>query len=473
MSKTDHIIVKIEQTYISLLHIKTIEGTERVTSMRRAARPETLQGTEVIARVGELAAFLLSALDESDMQSKTLAIYLGAGAERFAEFRFNEAADSEIRKQRGLQTEQDLLADAADVPWRTITKYYNGADEGLSGGAVFAAQTEFCRRLTGALEEAGYRVTTISSSLLAFAKTAGLVSDIGEKVLVVSVEKKEIQAAFFIKGKLIRLTRFAQEEGGPSDRALQFDIDDTKVVLCGFESQDPDLREALRKSNALAVGSVNNKMKGAAANIVLSGVLAYQDALFPGVFSAMAFPGAPGAQGYLQKEQSEKRQHTGLVVTCAAVLAVALFICLVPPATLAKAENAYAANTIRLSDPFFADAAEKLAKHRLLVSEYTELAQAEEAVVEADPSYAGVIEEVKDSLLMTAKIKEMFYEKGLGVLVDFTTDDPETFDIAKNRLNDSRKMSIYEPSERVETEEGEWRIQIRITLTPSAWEAPQ
>jgi hypothetical protein len=146
---------------------------------------------------------------------------------------------------------------------------------------------------------------------------------------------------------------------------------------------------------------------------------------------------------------------------------VALFICALPPLTLILAEREHAHNTARFDDPFFAEKKKKLSFYRMLVSENTELIEAEKNVPARDPSYTDIIDELRTGLLADAVIEEMFYERGNGLFLDFIVYDAEAFDHGKNLANESGRMNMYEPNEREELAESVWRIQLRVSRTDS------
>ena len=470
----DTVIVKIESSYISLAQVKDSGGVLRVISIRRASLPESFSGAESSAGPDDIALLLMSALRNSGMTGDNIEVYLGPDLELFSEYRFSLSADDSARRKREIRGEQALLADTGEEAYRIAHYRYDGEEGDLAASAVFAASAVLCNVIVAALEREGYNVRTLSSSLIAFAEIAKTVSDIGARVLVVSSEKKEFQIALFTEGRLARLARFAggTDTSSSAEALLPFITDETKVVLCGFESQDARIRESLKKAGAAAVGSVNQKMKGPRGMLKLSGELAYQEKLFPGIFSSVSAGPPASASSYLPESKKKRKPNSAVIATCIVAFLVALFICAVPPLTLMSAEREHAYNKVILQDPFFADAAEKLSQYRTLVSEYTEIMQSGEEVPARDSSYAEVIDEIRGGLLLTATIDEMFYEKGNGLFVDFIIEDEnlEIFNLGKNTLNRNNKMTVYEPSERVELDDGLWRIQIRVTQTPKPGE---
>jgi hypothetical protein len=201
----------------------------------------------------------------------------------------------------------------------------------------------------------------------------------------------------------------------------------------------------------------------------LAGELAYQDKNFPQIFSAItATDIKTESASYLPGKQRKRNVNISLIAICIVSCLVAVFICAVPIYTLKSAEQEHAANQARFEDPFFANARIEFSRYRLLVSEYTEILETEESVPGRDLSYAGVIDELRIGLLLNAKTDEMFYEKEKGLFIDcvINEEDLETFDIEKNSLNRIGKVSVYEPSEREELDEGMWRLQLRVTRTP-------
>ena len=475
------IIIKIESTYVSLAQTKRIDGKAYISMMRRTVLPDRFLTEDITAHPEELAGYIIASIINCGMPGKKLAIYLGAGTERFAEYKYSEAINKETLEKRKEQAEFALLEDNLKDPFRIRHYSYSVIDDGLVANAVLAANEEFCTRLLAAFTEAGYSVIALSSSLTAFAEIASLFANMGERVLVINAEKKELYAALFVKDRLSYLKRISQgtEDKDPLELVRGLITSDTKVLLSGFEAQNATFHEKLRRAGTEDVIVVDSKINKVYENVILSGELANQDAVFPGVFSAITFiRGAPHPfdsppLSYFSKDSGIKRQYISVFAICAAAVAIAIFICSVPPVMLANAEREHAANTKRLEEPFFTGARESLTEYRSLVSEYTELMKMEELKESPDPSYARIVNELNEDLLKNANIEEIYYEKSHGLLVDFTTEDAAGFEQAKNRINDSRKMSIYEPNEREEITEDEWRIQIRITLTPSAWEASQ
>jgi len=475
----DSTVIKIENTFVSLAQVKESRGILHISRVYRAPLPEDLSGTVAMAEPEGLAELLLSELEAAGMSAKRLDIILGAGTEHFAEYLMNASANDRMRKRREQMEAKSLLlkVDAPSSAWSTGFYRYNGTNDSLSASAVFATKTGFCERLVIALEKEGYTVMSVSSSLAAFAEVAKTISSHGDRVMVLCAEKNEYMMALFTEGRLARLARFPQGTEGPEPAAplLPFIAEGTKVVLCGAESKDRRLRRALEKAGAEDVDSVSSRMKEPHERVALSKELAYHDELYPGVFSEVALIGdIPATKApypfYISKEKAEQKLNFNILTISAVALIVALFICAVSPVTLALAERDLKATKQLLEEPYYADAAAKKAQYRAFISEFTELTLAEENVPRRDPSYADVIEELKESVLANADIREMVYEKGNGVFIEFTTNDPESFDKAKNHANAKTKMSIYEPSVRKEISEGEWRIQIRVILMLSAWE---
>jgi len=471
----DTIVVKLENTYISLALIKERDGKRRVVSIRRSPLPDDLSGDTDAVQPEYLTALVIDAIKNSGMIANNIDLYFGSAFELFSEYRFSQAASDSVRQKREKQEEQALLANAEKVAYRIVHYRYSGEEGDLSASAVFAASADLCKKLVSGLEGAGYNVRTLSSSLIAFAEMAKTVSYIGPRVLVVDAEKMEYKLALFTQGRLARLSRFPVGTGNSLSLSMLLPhiTEETKVVFCGFKSQDEPVREALKKAGAAAVGSVNMKMTDLKNVFSLSGELAYQDKFFPRIFSAVVIEtGKPAQVSYLPGKQRKRKPNAPLIGICIVSFLVASFICAVPPLTLMAAEREHAANEAKLEEPFFADAREKLSRYRLLVSEYTEILNTEEAVQKRDPSYASTIDEIREGLLLTAKIEEMFYEKERGLFVDciIAEEDLETFDLGKNTVNRSGKVSVYEPSEREELDEGMWRVQIRVTRTPAPGE---
>jgi len=466
------VVVKIENTYISLAHVKKSGAGYRVMRIRRAALPESLCGIEAGRQPDLVAAVLISALESGEFPIKTLSIYLGAGAELFTEYRFNEALEYSARRQLKQKAEDVMLTEANAPLYRVKYYQYDGSDNGLAASAVFAADTEFCDRLASTLAKHGFKVVIISSSLAAFAEIAKTVADLGDRVLVIDVEKREMQAALFVNGRLAKLARFMQgvESEKPVMQLLQYVNKETKVALCGQESQNAGFRDFLKQAGVLAVGSVNTKMKRASERIAPSGELAYQKALYPGVFAAAAFPGGEGETAYFAEARDVQKISAGLRAACIIALIAAVFACALSPVTLYLAERDRDEYVLRLKDPFYASAQEKLGQYRTLVTEYTELLEAEETVLSRDPSYADLLEETISGILMNTQIEELYFEKGKGILVDFTTMDIEDFERTLSIASGKEGVLIYEAKAREELEEDEWRIHLRVSLTQTVWE---
>jgi len=474
------IVVKIENTYVSLAHVGKSEGRFVVHAFKSACLPENLIGAEAGRNPALLAAFLIPVLQGSGFPVKDLAVYLGGGTELFSEYRFSETLDEPARAQRRGQTEDSMLAGASAPLYRVKYYEYDGVDKGLSASAVLAADTVFCDRLSSELTKGGYRVTLISSSLSAFAGVAGTVSGLGERVIVLCAEKREMQSALFIDGRLARLARIAKgtDAQDPVRPLLPFITNETKVVLCGSGAKDARFLERLEKAGALSIEAV---YPGMTADTGLPG-FSGEEGSFPEAFAAAAFFGKEGASSYFSEARDVRKSGVGLRIACIVVFVVAAFACVLPLATLTAVEREKEENLARLKTPFYADAAEKLDIYRALVTEYSELLEAEATLPMRDPSHADMLEKTLSGLLTGTQIIEMYYEKGNGILIDFTTKDVASFDRRKDALSGDKDIFLYEAKLRekisgeedagAEEEEEEWHIQIRVTLAPAALEAP-
>jgi len=400
------VVVKIENTYISLAHVKKSGNSYRVMRTRHELLPESLRGEEAGKQPDLVAAVIVSALEAGEFPIKNLSIYLGGGTELFVEYRFNEALDYTARRQLRQKTEDVLLTEASAPLYRVKYYGYDGSDNGLAASAIFAADAAFTERLRSALTKDGFSVAIISSSLAAFAEIAKTVSDLGSRVLVLDAEKKELQAALFVEGRLVRLARIRHGAETESSvmQLLPFINSETKIALCGQESQNSRFRELLKSAGALAVGSVNSKMKSAGERLALSGELAYDSDQYPVVFAAAAFPGTEGETAYLAEARDNQKLRAGLRVACIVTIIVAVFACALSPATYLLAERDLAANRAILSDPFYADTAAKIDRFRNLITEYTELTEAEEAVPARDTSPAPLLDETVTVLLLKTSI---------------------------------------------------------------------
>ena len=466
------IVVKIENTYLSLAHVKKSGSGYRIMRTMHEPLPESLLGDEAGKQPDLVAAVIASAVESGKFPIKNLSVYLGGGTELFTEYRFNEALDQPTQRQLRQKTEAALLNEASAPLYRVKHYPYDGEDNGLKASAIFAADPDFCDRLKSTLEKEGFTVAIISSSLAAFAETAKTVSSLGDRVLVLAAEAKELQAALFVSGRLVRLARFTQ--GAASDSSvlqlLPYIDKETKIALCGQESQNAHYRELLKRAGAQAVGAVNAKMKDLSERFVLSDELAYKNDVFPIVFAATAFSGAEGETAYFAEARDTKKFSSGLRVACIVTIIVAVFMCALSPVTYYLSERDLAANRARLENPFYASAAIKLEQYRNLVAEYTELSAAEEEVPARDLSHASLLEETIYSLLPNTKIEEMYFEKGKGILIDFTTMDVEIFEALKDRMISKGEVLLYEARAREQIDEYEWRLQIRVTLAQTAWE---
>jgi hypothetical protein len=465
------IILKIEKTYISLALVTESGGKRRILDMQRFPLPEDLSGDTDIIQPEYLTAIVIDVIKNSRMIATTVDVFFGSAVELFSEYRFSKSVADPVRKKREKQEEQALLADTGKTAYRLMHYHYDGEEGDLSASAVFAASADLCKKLVSGLEREGYIVRILSSSLIAFAELAKTVSDLGPRVLVIEAEKKEFKIALFTNGRLSRLSRFSGsiETASSAEVLVSFIKDETIILVCGFKTLKTRIRETLKKAGAAAIGSVNLKTEGLKNMFSLAGELAYQDKKFPRIFSAITVMDVKTeAASYLPGKQRKRNVNAPLIAICIVSFLVALFICAVPPLTLMSAEQEHALNQARFEDPFFANARIELSRYRLLVSEYTEILQTEESVSDRDLSYAGVIDELRKGLLLTANIDEMFYETEKGLFIDcvITEEDLETFDIGKNTLNRIGKVSVYEPSEREELDEGMWRLQLRVTRTP-------
>jgi len=189
------------------------------------------------------------------------------------------------------------------------------------------------------------------------------------------------------------------------------------------------------------------------------------------VFADAAFPGEEGETAYFAEARDVQKLGTGLRAAFVITLIAAVFVCALSPATYLLAQRDLDENLVRLEDPFYNAAEKNLHQYRALVAEYTELLGTEEAVPARDPSHADMLEDALFGLLLDTQIEELYYEKGKGILVDFTTQDIESFDEKKERAGAKEGVLIYEAKAREELEEGVWRIQIRLSLTQSVPEA--
>jgi hypothetical protein len=253
----DTIVVKIESTYISLAQIKETEGKRRIVSMNRTSLPGDLSGDTDAVQPEYLAALVVNAVKNSRMAGKIIDLYFGSTFELFSEYRISKSAVESVRRKREKQEEQALLADTGSTAHRVMHYRYDGEEEGLSAGAVFAVNTDLCKKLLSCLEREGFTVRALSSSLIAFAEMAKTISGLGPRVLVVEAEKKEYKVALFTEGRLARLSRIPGGSEVPSSVEIFVPLinDDTKVVFCGYKSQETQIRESLKRAGAPAAGS--------------------------------------------------------------------------------------------------------------------------------------------------------------------------------------------------------------------------
>jgi len=468
----DHVVVKIESTYITLAHIKKSGGSVRVFQTKRASLPESLCGTEAAKQPELLAYTIVNELHSAAFPAVPLAIYLGAGTELFVEYRYSETLDDAMKNQRKQQAESALLEYSSAPVCRVKYYPYDGREGGLAASMVLAVDADFCDQLVSFLAKDGYTASVVSSSLVAFAETAKSVAKLGDRVLVVCAEKQDSQIALFMNGRLARLARFAQgtEAKNPESLFLPFITSETDVVLCGPDTKNSLLLRRLKKAEVASVSSVSAKALSPHGRISLSGDLAYQDKLLPEAFAMAAFPGEEGESAYFAKERDKKRSGIGLRAALIVIIIAVLFACALPAATLYLAERDTEANRSRLNEPFFADAAMKLEEYRGLITVYAELMETEENMPARDQSHADLLEEMLFGLLLNSHIEEMYYEKGKGILVDLTTENIEYFDMMKDVAGRGGTMFLYESKTREETDEGVWHIQIRVSLSQSASE---
>ena len=470
----DTAVVKIESAYISLARVNKSGDEYCVTALNRIDLPESVAGEEAAGNPDLVAALIISALHEWEAPVKNLSVYLGGGTELFAEYRYSDTLPEPAIKQRSQQTEEALLAGAAAPLYRVKHYTYDGTDSGLSASAALAADTAFCDRLRSVLAKGGFSVGIISSSLTAFAEIAKSLSFLGDRLIVLCAEKREMQTALVINGRLARLARIAKgtDARDPAAPLLPFITAETTVVLCGGEAEDPVLLSRLRQAGASDAFPLDPDTAKEAGRVKVSEENDFKGLSFPAIFASAAFFGEEGDSAYFSEERDVKKVGAALRVACIVALVVAVFACLLPVATLTAAEREMKESLRRLETPFFADAAAKLAEYRLLVSEHSELFEAEGAVPARDPSHANLLEETVTGLLSGTIITEMYYEKGKGILADFTTRDAAAFDARKEKAESNRDILLYEAKPREEIGEGEWHIQIRVTLAPSAPEAP-
>jgi len=466
----EYVVVKIENTYVTFAHIKKSGGIIRVVKDKRFDLPSSLCGSEALTQPELLAYTIVSELQSGAFPAIPLAVYLGEGTELFAEYRYSETLAEATRNQRRQQAEDALLASASAPVYRVKYYTYSGKEGGLAASMVLAVDADFCDRLVASLSKDGYAPAFVSSSLIAFAETAKPVAKNSDRVLVVRAEKQDSMVALFADGRLARLARFSQgtETKNPEEHLLPYITEDTHVITCGSESNNALLRRRLKKAGVAAIVSVSSDMIIPHEKISLPGER------LPEAFASAAFPGDEGESAYFAKERDVKRIGLRFRIALIVTLVAVLFACAIPPVTLYLAERDKNENLSRLEEPFYADAAAKLDQYRSLISVYTELIEAEGTLPPRDPSHADLLEEVLFGLLTDTQIEEMYYEKGKGILIDFTTKNVEAFDMRKDVAGRNGNMFLYESKtrEEIEEDEGEWHIQIRVTLSPSAMEAP-
>ncbi|MDR3305184.1 MAG: hypothetical protein LBS85_04010 [Clostridiales Family XIII bacterium] len=484
MNETVRISVKIESRYLQICRERREKGVLYVSLVRRVRLPAALASGRMIGRPRELAKLLHESLSgifgESPAGGAELALYFGPPLVRFSEYRYG--AGGKTKKERRRIEEGKLPG--GDAPEYIVENYDYGNRDELAASAIYAIREDFLRAFVAVLSEKGYRVAYAVPALAAFAEAVKDFARGETPSLLLDIEEDRIYAAFWSGGiqRLVQLPMDADIGEDTENRAalvrerileavLPLAQGQAHVVLSGFLSLDPDVRAALKGLKDSRLSLVSADAPGVKGHLALEQEMKGKEHLLSGIFGAIGADTQGGdipnfLEGGNERIAAGKALRAILLVT----ILVAVIAGAVPPAGLFLLERERERDLAKLEEPGYAIAREKLSGYRESVAALTEYAGDQALLPEEGFSYADIVTELKDGPLKGAVIKEMFYEEDAGLIVDFVTEFPEAFDSMKALINDSRKMTIYEPGPREDLGHGEWGIQIRVTLARGASE---
>jgi hypothetical protein len=476
------ISVKIERTYLSFSRERHERGVCVVSASRRVYLPQGLAGEKGRSRPDGLAKLLHESLKDSGIPGKNLALYLGTKTAFFAAYKYGSNLDEAAKEKRRQGEEESLFEHLAEKPLSAFYDFGNETD-GLASGGIIASDAGFVKVLTSELQNYGYTIALVSSSLVGYAEAMQPLVKGAGRVLALDVDKSGLKAVRYENGAAAALVQYDFPEiaaGAPAaEQALAQTTAsaaklvepksmsaheagaDTKILITGFLSGNPELAVTLAALPGVRYCKpLSFELKGVQKTLAFEGPLAGKEAMLPGIFSAI---GADPADPYLpdlirEKAKIEKKKNKGLLALCVVTLLIAIVACAVPPLNLVRAQYAYNENRAVFLNADNAAAQEKLEERRELISQLAELDASKNLLPGEAVSYAAVIEELKIGLLMGVELREISFTNGTGLLLDLTTDNAENFDAVKAIIAESGRMEIIEPVAREETAVGKKTI---------------
>jgi hypothetical protein len=489
------ISVKIERTYLSFSRERYERGVCTVLVSRRVYLPQALRGEKGRSHPDGLAKILHESLKDGAISGKNLALYLGAKTAFFASYKYGSGLDEAAKEKRRRGEEESLFEHLKEKPLSAFYEFGSEAD-GLASGGIIASDAGFVKALTTELQNYGYTITLVSSSLVGYAEALRPLVRGAGRVLALDADKTGLKAVRFEDGAPVFLAEYEFAETVSDAQATEQAIAQTtaratkligskpvsdfgsdsgpdskaksKIVITGFLSGDPNLAGALAALPGVTYCQpLSFDLKGVKKSMAFDGNLTGREPLLPGIFSAV---GADPRDPYLPdliraKAKEEKKKNKGLVALCIVSLLVAVAACAVPPFNMIRAQYELNENRAVFLNEGNAQAQEKLAERRDLISMQTELKVSQNLLPPEAVSYASVIEELKIGLLMNAELQEISFAEGTGLLLDLTTDDVKNFDEMKTLAESSGRMQILEPVAREEIPVGKntiTHIKIRI-----------
>jgi hypothetical protein len=468
------ISVKIERTYLSLSLERHERGLCTVSASRRVYLPQALKGEKGRSRPDGLAKMLHESLKAAAIPGKNLALYLGTKTAFFAAYKYGSGINGAAKEKRRQGEEERLFEHLKERPLSAFYDFGSEA-EGLASGGIIASDAGFVKVLTTELQNYGYTLVLISSSLIGYAEALSpLVRGAGH-VLALDADKSGLKAVRFENGTPVTLAEYEFAETLADTQAteqaiaqttahaakLLAPISETKILITGFLSGEPNLSAALAAlPGVIYCKPLSFELKGVKKSLSFAGNLAGREPLLPGIFSAVGpSPQNPHLPDLIKtKAKEEKHRSKGILALCVLTLVVALVACAVPPLNLVRAQ--YALNESRAVFLNADNAAEqaKFEERRTLTSQLSELQATQSLLPKEAASYAAVVEELKIGLLMNVDLLEVSFVKGTGLLLDLTTEDPESFDEMKAIIAAGGRMEIIEPTAREEITVGKKTI---------------
>jgi hypothetical protein len=463
------ISVKIERTYLSFSRERHVKGVCTVLTSRRVYLPQALAGEKGRSRPDGLAKMLHESLKASAIPGKDLALYLGTKTSFLATYKYGAGLRADVKAARQQGEEDRLFENLKEKPLSACYDFGSESSD-LVSGAIIASDAAFVKTLTEELTAYGYTVVLVSSSLVGYAEALRPIVRGAGRVLALDVDKSALKAVCFENGTptVLSETEFqepfadAQACAQTVTRAAALVTADTKILITGFLSGNPDMAQALAAlPGVIYCQPLSFTLKGVKKTIAFTRSLAGKEAMLPGVFSAIgADPLDPQLPDLTKAtEREEKRRKHGIFALCIVTLLVAAAACAVPSVNLFLAQRTLEENKAVFLNADNAQMQGELAERRTLTVELSELQASRDLLPKESVSYAALIEELKIGLLLNADLREISFSKGTGLLLDLTTDDAESFDEMKAVIENSGRMEIIEPTEREEIKEG------KITIT--------